>query len=754
VTAVDADRWVEVDLYWFDKRDVRRSARAFWERFAPLMRDVAGWRGLIVNTGFLVDFVLDWRGSLADRVPVPANLTKDKFFPADRPLLGSVEERKAQWRQRFSRHAARAGGDDARWTYAELKDLADALRGVAAEEFGLEGLRVGTLVLGWESIYDCDRSRWAKRHPEGFVHLGWQSRAFNVVAALSADDVAYGAFPSGIEAGTPLGSFFGAQWGHLSRRVGLDAILLRDSMIGPGIYDRVGPYGSRAPDAPEELAAWSEATALLIRETKLANPGALVMGYSNAASAVADWRVNCVDLEKIAREGHLDAWIDQTWAGAWNEVGQRENTFWNAPTLGWSYQLANVLLHAAVLAETGVRHYTLTETFDAWESWDVIHTARERLRWGIWAYLHAFVKTPGGLKAPAGTYVSWANQGGRLLSPDDVDFITRELNAAVLDARSTHDVLGPTLVYSRSAMQGQNDLAPARDIKEWIDEQAGSLMKWSVPISSATRCEYLGQVHSDLFVVQTPVHLTDRERESVARLIDSGAPVAIFGSPAGGIDPAFARRAGLASSDAEVGGLRLAGRVVDATAAERDSLPLEFRVVHGWCASSAAPDARVLYEVAGSPCLTVRGTILVWDPPEFDRRFISDPELVVDPDALRAEFWKADISMSERLGSPVAYVLTARAFAGLLRRGGALWADGVRADRPVQLAAWRLEDGSLRLLAADLEEGFRDSTDGTAEIRVMRGDEPLADLRLGYAQSTLLTNPTPTGGDPGPRWQR
>jgi CPA2 family monovalent cation:H+ antiporter-2 len=37
------------------------------------------------------------------------------------------------------------------------------------------------------------------------------------------------------------------------------------------------------------------------------------------------------------------------------------------------------VVHAAMLAETKVRHYPLVETFDAWESWDVIHTAPDRL---------------------------------------------------------------------------------------------------------------------------------------------------------------------------------------------------------------------------------------------------------------------------------------------------------------------------------------------------------------------------------------
>ena len=78
-----------------------------------------------------------------------------------------------------------------------------------------------------------------------------------------------------------------------------------------------------------------------------------------------------------------------------------------------------------------MRHYHLVETFDAWESWDVIHTAPERLRWGIWAYSHAAVKTPSGIKLPAGSYISWANQGKRLLSAEDVSFDHHECQSGI-----------------------------------------------------------------------------------------------------------------------------------------------------------------------------------------------------------------------------------------------------------------------------------------------------------------------------------
>lgn len=77
----------------------------------------------------------------------------------------------------------------------------------------------------------------------------------------------------------------------------------------------------------------------LLRGLKQPAPGGLPMMYSTAATATSDWRANGLDLEGIARAGDLDIFVDQTWAGAWGEVGVRRQTFWNAPILGWSYQL-------------------------------------------------------------------------------------------------------------------------------------------------------------------------------------------------------------------------------------------------------------------------------------------------------------------------------------------------------------------------------------------------------------------------------
>lgn len=538
------DRWVEIDLYWFDKDNIAGSVDVFWQRNSPFFEEIKGWKGVILNVGWVMDYVHDWRGDLSQKIPFPKGMNQDKWFLVEGTLSGDLSEKRKQWRERFSKPADKQKKDYQDWTYGDLKNLAEQIRITADKKYGLKDIKVGSFVLAWKTIYGGSAFDWSTRHPEAYttMEMMWRCENYDPTTVLKGDTVKYGAFPKGIKEGTPSNQFFASQWGSLSNMVGLDALVLRDGIIGPGVYGRKGPFGGAASPDPAKVAAWSKANADFIKATKLAKPEALIIGYSSAESAVSDWRVNCFDLEAIAKEGYLDAYIDQTWSGAWNEIGARElgDDFWNNAALGWTYQMANMLLHGAVLAETKTRHYHLTETFDAWESWDVIHTVPDRLKWGIWAYSHAAVKTPSGLKMPDGAYISWCNQGTRLLSEADVKFLSKNLDEAYKDAAATTEVFGPTLVYSRDAMEWQSKNKPDQIIKEWIDEYAGSLMKWSMPIFSVTRMEYLSQINTDLPIIQTPVHLKPAHRDYIAKLIDSGKPVAIFGCPVNGIDPKLA----------------------------------------------------------------------------------------------------------------------------------------------------------------------------------------------------------------------
>ncbi len=452
---VPADRWLEIDLYWFDRDHISESVHVFWQRYAPLYEGVTGWKGVIMSVGLSAGYILDWHGNLDEPVSLPQNMHPWPMLRCDRQLTGTTEERIRQWKQQRLATADKSRWASYQaWSYRDLRALTDELRAVARREHGVPDFKVGSYVTGWDRHYDCDPIEFSVRHPGSYFNVRVNGRVFNHLAVLERDSKAYGSYPAGIPAGTPLVEFFGRQWGSLSQAAGLDAILMKDSFFQPEAYQKAGPYGWTAPAEPAKVEQWHRATAMLVRTTKQSNPRALVIGQSTAASSVADWRVECLDLERLAKEGFMDAYLDQTWSGAYAEVGVRHVRFWNVPWLGWTHGLTNVLLHAAMLADTKVRHYVLTETFDAWEDFDILHNSPQRLKWGIWAYLHAGVKTPRGLRLPAGSYFSWANRGSSLIPAADVAWLAQETNEATLDARRTTGIPGATLVYTRPSLSG------------------------------------------------------------------------------------------------------------------------------------------------------------------------------------------------------------------------------------------------------------------------------------------------------------
>lgn len=727
---VKCDRWLEIDLYWFEHKDMAGSVEKFWDRFYPLMADVDGWKGVILNVGWISDYILEWHGDLNELIRFPKNMEVGPFFKIYGQFSGNTIDRMQKGKERFNATDPPQVVNYEQWTYSDLKKLSASIKKIALKKYGLTDIKVGTFVLGFESIYGGDKTNFIKSHPDAYV-----SNFPNLVARLSADKTKYGAFPGGIPEGTPLPEFFGKQWGSFSKTLGFDVIVLRDSYMGVGIYDRKGPYGKTAPADTVKIKRWSEATAELVKQTKVSNPNALVIGYSNAASAVADLRVNCFDLETIAQEGYLDGWIDQTWAGAWNEVGQRPNWFWNRQTLGWTYQLAYMLTHAAVLANSRVHHYFLTETFDAWESWDIIHNARERLRWGIWAYSHAAVKTPGGLKMPSGSYISWCNQGKNLLSAEDVRFLATETNDALTDARETKQIYGPTLVYCRSAMEWQSNNKPSASMKEWIDEQAGTLMKWSIPVLSITRSEFLPDVESDMFIFQTPVHLQKKEKENIINILQSGKPAAVFASPVNGIDKDIAILLGVSTRDSVISETRFIGNLNYQTEGIFKSLPNTFPLFQPFSRNTFKDGLETIYSVNNSPCLgkniSKGKNLIFWDPPEFSINLISGSG-------------NYGVSLDEVLGSPTAYFLTSELINQLLKENGLSYMEEMKHDQPVNITSWELNDGVIKILAGNLEEGINHKDEHSSAITInllqQSGENEIEVSGLWHPENILVKN--------------
>ncbi|HEX4030700.1 MAG TPA: hypothetical protein VHX20_10080 [Terracidiphilus sp.] len=699
------DRWIEIDINWFTQENIPGAVEQFWDRFFPLYTKVQGYRGVIVNLAWTVGPIMEWSGNLEQKISLPSGSVHDRWqaqggWVEERGLLvGTTDERMREAAARFAKPANVPRRPYGVWTYGDLKTLIALLKQEGARR-DIGGFKVGTFNVGGPDIYG-EKASWSRRHPEAY---STDAQFFDPNATLNADATPLGGLPQGIAEGMAVYRAYAVQWGSLSRAIGLDAILFRDQMGLPVAYRRAGAWGPLAP-APEIMRRATEGMAALVRDTKLANPDALVMMYSNGASAVGDWRANGLDVETIAKQGHLDVWIDQTWAGAWNEVGLRETDFWNSPLQGWTYQLGYMLVHAAILAETKVRHYSLVETFDAWEDWDVLHTAPERLRWGIWAYSHAAVKTPHGLKFPAGSYISWANQGGRLLDEKDVLFLSQNINAAAHNAQVTTEVLGPTMVYSRSSMQWQADHASAgHDINEWIDEQVFSAAKWPLPVLSVTRSEWLPLVDSDLFIVQAPSHLQPHETATIKQLIEKGQPIALFGNVACGIDPELARMAGLSGDCAKETDV-IAPRRAEATSvidSITENLPQSFNVMSRGLANRLSGEANVVYFVNGNPVLLINRTrgrkLIIWDPPEL----------------VRVKGHPTEVPLSEIWGNTgTPYALAAAALTTLLAGEKKLHASKIDLRQTMSIAAWKTMNGAVYILAGNLEEGLRDDADGT-----------------------------------------
>lgn len=323
-----------------------------------------------------------------------------------------------------------------------------------------------------------------------------------------------------------------------------------------------------------------------------------------------------------------------------------------------------------------------------------------------------------------------------MIPAEDVAWLAQEINAATLDARETTDIPGATLVYSRAAMEWQSKNRPAESMKEWIDEQAGTVMKWPVPVFSVTRSEWLPQVSCDQMVVQTPVHLPDAEEAAILGAIRRGNPVAVFGSPAGGMSAKIAEEVGLRSSDAKPGALVETASVAADDAYTRD-IPRQFVILQYATRNQAVNGSRVLYTVAGSPALVVSKKngrrVMVWDPAE-----------------LIPDFPWVDKPFVDFIGSPCAYVMVARVLKDFLQGTNSPHVEEIDTAQAVNVGYWKLRDGSYRMLAGNLEEGLRHDADFNRHVTVVfpsSWGQPPVSVHLGQAESRLLrieiTKPQP-----------
>jgi hypothetical protein len=152
-----------------------------------------------------------------------------------------------------------------------------------------------------------------------------------------------------------------------------------------------------------------------------------------------------------------------------------------------------------------------------------------------------------------------------------------------------------------------------------------------------------------------------------------------------------------------------------------DGLPTMFETFQPFTRNVAGPGTTIVHAVDGSPTLVLdlggRRRTLAWDPPDLE----------VEP----LPEWR-DQPIVTRLGSVVPYVTVARILSLWLRDGEGPWVERIEADQPVHLGAWRLADGSRRLLLGNLEEGLVDPAGPRRSIEVSlpaawrEGGEPRA----------------------------
>jgi hypothetical protein len=642
---VTADRFVEIGLEWFDPDRLDEQVRLLHGRFAPLWDGTRGRSGLVINVGWVVDVVTEWTGDPEQRLPL-----------------------QGRRRERWAEH-----------TYADLRRLVELLRqGAPKDRF-----HVGLFAVGWgevvfppdETMYDI-RSSWYARHPELYP------RSLTTVAGaplpdldprvhLRADTYPYAAFPDGLPDGISFGEVLGGQWQVVSTYLGMDVLHLRDGFFGPMVYARSGPAGPLGPTDPSEVDRWTDAVADLFLAVKRARPDGLVMAYSSAISPIAEWRVGCVDLEEIIARGAIDIWIDQSWGGAWQD-------WWDNQRSGWTHQLANILVHAAMIAAGNARrpagstpctHHALIETWDAEELWDTLHRVPDKLRWAIWAYTHAATLVDGLPVATGGVYLSWANSYfGGLLSAEDVTFLTDELHAAQADAAGLERVYGPVVVVDRAGLEHLVASYAAENASEWVDDQVGFLLKFGVPV------------------------LCSAPRSGIPTASRDGA---IFGAPSGDLPDGIAAlvigRADslpaevLARAHITAVGNVLAQGWYESGRPDGERLPDALHLP-AHAEVTAVADTAVVYQSRRTPLLVTSGAVTWWQPPDW-----SNPtELSMPPFSL---------------GSLAPHLLAADLLAAAVRVAGGNAADPVAIHQPVTWHAWR-SHGVVHVLVGNLETGW------------------------------------------------
>lgn len=466
------DRFIEIDCDVFGPPFNDEHIAKQLRELGPLWEgagDDGDVRGLVINFGWLMDIVTVWTGNPDQHLPIDSN-------------------RLSAW---------------STLTYRDLASLIDTISS-HARQLGFGDIRVGPMMLGIGefrteivkppsesseeehrgAIYQ-EKSVWLDRHPELFpfpIALTLHGPGIDFRQPLNADTWTYAAYPDGIPNGTMFADFFSAQWAHLASYVGFSLLHLRDEFTSPIHSGRVSFTGDATPAAPGEIAEWSDHLIGVLTAIKNQSPETFLMIYSTGLSPAVERAYARVDISRVVAESPVDAWIEQTWGGAWQD-------WWDAGLQGWTFQYVHLLSRLAQIHDANrrrpyppCRHYRLIQLLDGWEPYDTFHDYQDKLRWGMWAFTHAAITDPttGELQRTAGSYLAFANNSrAELLTTEEIAWVAGEVNAAEDSAKRMTTTRGVSIEVGPHPTNS----AAAPDV--WMEEIAGFLMKFGVPLANA-----------------------------------------------------------------------------------------------------------------------------------------------------------------------------------------------------------------------------------------------------------------------------
>lgn len=488
------DRFVEIDCDVFGSPPREDSIKTVLERLKPIFdSSLEGSEvGVAINFGWVLDLVTMWSGDPRQKLPIQSR-------------------RMAEW---------------SGITYSDLRDLIGKMR-ETAEELHIRDLKIGPLFIGVGefatdivngseeldddvdsgAIYQ-ERSAWLARHPEIFPfseRVTLHGKGIDLRVALEADEFAYATFQSGISQGTTFAEFFSRQWGSVSDYVGFSLLLLRDEFTTPVHAGRINFDCGTSPASREEIEEWTDALAHLTNEIKAASSSTWLMLYSSGISPSVDYHFGRLDTQRLVQKGSFDAWIEQTWGGAWQD-------WWDAGFAGWTFQLTYLcsrlgLIKSASsqLSPRGPRVYKLIQLLDGWEPYDTFRDFKGKLKWAIWAFSQVSYRDAAGrLHHTDGSYFAIANDNHHeLITQEEAEWAANEVSLAEAAASRKTEQLGFSLPL-------QDPKSRHLGAPVFIEEAISLLSKWGFVFAGTVSSEEHISQHSIIAPANSEIRARQR----------------------------------------------------------------------------------------------------------------------------------------------------------------------------------------------------------------------------------------------------